>query len=137
MIYIYIYIFSVQFNNNSNKKNCPTHGFNLNQHNPCGLGWVGLGWTYMIGWVGLGWVEFFFNQPWWVGSKNPFLPTQPNPCTPLPIDLEASLAKIYEYFSIIIFKNISIKLFILHFILLKYYFLSIFYYSPKSSNLHI
>ena len=41
--------FSAQFNNNSNKKNCPTHGFNLTQPNPCGLGW-----TYVMGWVGLG-----------------------------------------------------------------------------------
>ena len=96
------------------------------------VGWVGLGQTYVK--VGL---NFFFNQPWWVKSKNLFHPTQPDPNTPLPIDLEASLAKIYEYFSIIIFKNISIKLFILHFILSKYYFFSIFYYSPKSSNLHI
>ena len=30
--------FSAQFNN----KNCPTHGFNPTQPNPCGLGWVGL-----------------------------------------------------------------------------------------------
>ena len=102
------------------------------QTNTTHVGWVGLSQTYVIGWV-----EFFFNQPWWVKSKNFFHPTQADPSTPLPIDLEASLAKIYEYFSIIIFKNISIKLFILHFILSKYYFLSIFYYSPKSSNLHI
>ena len=60
--------------------------------------------TTHVGWVGL---KFFFKQPWWVGSKNPFHPTQPNPCTPRPIDLEASLAKIYEYFSIIIFKITS------------------------------
>ena len=129
-MYIYIYIYLVQFNNNSNKKNCPTHEFNPNQHNPCGLGWVRLDLCDRLGWI-------FFNQPWWVESKNLSHPTQPDPCTPLPIDLEASLAKIYEYFSIIIFKNISIKLFILQFILSKYYFLSIFYYSPKSSNLHI
>ena len=33
-----IYFF-VQFNNNnSNKKNCPTHGFNPTQPNPCELG---------------------------------------------------------------------------------------------------
>ena len=37
-----IFFFSAQFNNNSNKKNCPTHGFNPTQPNPCGLGWVGL-----------------------------------------------------------------------------------------------
>ena len=34
--------FSDQFNNNSNKKNCPTHGFNPIQSDPCGLDWVGL-----------------------------------------------------------------------------------------------
>ena len=33
----YIYFFA-QFNNNSNKKNCPTHGFNPTQPNPCRLG---------------------------------------------------------------------------------------------------
>ena len=38
---------------------CPTHGFN--RPNPTHVGWVGLMW----------WVEFFFNLPWWVGSKNP------------------------------------------------------------------
>ena len=37
-IYIYIYIYIAQVNNNSNKKNCPTHGFNLTQPNPCELG---------------------------------------------------------------------------------------------------
>ena len=31
--------FLAQFNNR-NKKNCPTHGFNLTQPDPCGLGWV-------------------------------------------------------------------------------------------------
>ena len=30
--------FSAQFNNNSNKKNCPTHGFNPTQPNLCELG---------------------------------------------------------------------------------------------------
>ena len=34
--------------------------------NPIHVGWVGLGWTYMIGWVGLN----FFDPPWWVWSKN-------------------------------------------------------------------
>ena len=30
----------------------------------------------------VGWVELdFFNPPWWVGSKNPLNPTQPEPCT--------------------------------------------------------
>ena len=40
--------FSAQFNNNSNKKNCPIH-----------VGWVGLGWIYVIGWVGL---NFFLTH---------------------------------------------------------------------------
>ena len=48
-----------------------------------------MGSTPYVGWVGLdlcdglGWVEFFFYPPWWVGSKNPLNPTQPDPCTPL------------------------------------------------------
>ena len=45
---------SAQFNNNSNKKNFQTHGFN-----PTHVGWVGLGWTYVMGWVGL----IFFYPP--------------------------------------------------------------------------
>ena len=61
-----IFFFFTQFNNNSNKKNYPTHGFNPIQPNPCGLGWV----------------KFFFNPPWWIGSKNPLNLTQSNPCTP-------------------------------------------------------
>ena len=40
--------FSAQFNNNSNKKNCPIH-----------VGWVGLGWIYVIGWVEL---NFFLTH---------------------------------------------------------------------------
>ena len=40
--------FYAQFNNNSNKKNYPTHGFNLTH-----MGCVGLGWTFVMGWVGL------------------------------------------------------------------------------------
>ena len=59
------------------KKNCPTHRFNPTQPNPCGLDWIGLGWTYVMGWVGLN----FFNPPWWVVSKNPLNSTQPDPCT--------------------------------------------------------
>ena len=47
--------------------------------NPTHVGCIGLGWTSMMGWVGLN----FFDLPWWVGSKNPLNPTQPNPCTPL------------------------------------------------------
>ena len=61
-----IYIFFAQFND-SNKKICSTHGFNPTQPDPCGLGWV----------------EFFFDPPWWVGSKNHLNSTQPDPCTPL------------------------------------------------------
>jgi len=52
-----IIFFADLFNNNSNKKNCPTHGFNLTH-----MGWVGLGWTYVMGWVGFSWI--FFNPPW-------------------------------------------------------------------------
>ena len=48
--------------------------------NPTHVGWVGSGWTYVMGWVGL---NFFFDPPWWVESKNPLNPTQPDPCTPL------------------------------------------------------
>ena len=42
------YIFFAHFNKNSIKKSCPTHGFNLTQPDPCGLGW-----TPTMGWVGL------------------------------------------------------------------------------------
>ena len=48
--------FSTQFNNNSNKKICPTHKFN-----PIHMGWIGL---------------CFFNPPW-LGQK--ILLTRPNP----------------------------------------------------------
>ena len=34
--------FSAQFNNNSNKKNCPTHRFNPTHLNPYRLGGIGL-----------------------------------------------------------------------------------------------
>ena len=57
--------FSTQFNNNKKKLSNPRV-----QPDPCGLGWVGLGWI-------------FFDSPWWVGSKNPLNLTQPDPCTPL------------------------------------------------------
>ena len=51
------------------KKNCPTHGFNPIQPNPCGLGWI-----YVIRWV-----EFFLPiMMGWV-KKSP----QPDLCTPL------------------------------------------------------
>ena len=60
------YIFFVQFNNYSNKKNCPTHGFNPTQPNPCGLGWVGLDLC-----DGLGWVEFFLTHHGGLGQKIP------------------------------------------------------------------
>ena len=75
-----IYIYFAQFNNNSNKKNCPTYEFNPNQPNPCGLGW-----TYVMGWVGL---NFFLpTMVSWV-KKSP----QPDPRTPLQTSL-----KIYLY----------------------------------------
>ena len=48
--------FSAQFNNNSNKKKLS---------NP---------WVQPVGLNlcdELGWVEFFFDPPWWVRSKNP------------------------------------------------------------------
>ena len=32
--------FSTQFNNNSNKKNCPTHEFNPTQPNPTHVDWT-------------------------------------------------------------------------------------------------
>ena len=45
--------FFAQFNNNSNKKNCPTHEFNPTLPNLCGLGWVGLNYFLptMVSWV--------------------------------------------------------------------------------------
>ena len=61
-----IYFFSAQFNNNSNKKNCPTHGFNPIQPNPCGLGWVGL--------------NFFLTHHDGLGKKKP---PQPDPIQPI------------------------------------------------------
>ena len=55
------YFFSTQFNNNSNKKNCPTHKFNPTRPDPRGLGWV----------------EFFLTHHGGLGQKIPF--TQLNP----------------------------------------------------------
>ena len=49
--------FSAQFNNNSNKKNCPTHGFNPTQSNLYELCWVGLDFC-----DGLDWVKFFLTN---------------------------------------------------------------------------
>ena len=63
-------MFFTQFiNNNNNNKNCQTHGFNPTQPDPTHVGWVGLGWTYVMGWVGLnfflptmvGWVKKSFQ----------------------------------------------------------------------------
>ena len=48
--------------------------------------WVGLGWVGLDLCYGLGWVEFFFDPPWWVGSKNPLNQTQPDSYTPLQIN---------------------------------------------------
>ena len=70
-ILIFIF-FSTQFNNNNNNKNLSNPWVQLN---PCELGWVGLGWTYVMGWVGLN----FFDPPWQVGSKNPFNLTHAHP----------------------------------------------------------
>ena len=45
--------FSAQFNNNSNKKHCPTCGFNPTQPNPTQPMWVRLNLCDGLGWVGL------------------------------------------------------------------------------------
>ena len=68
-IYIYIFLFNliIIIINLSNP---------WIQPDPCGLGWVRLMRCVELGWI-------FFNPPWWVGSKNPFNPTQPNLCTSL------------------------------------------------------
>ena len=50
------YFFSTQFNNNSNKKNCPTHKFNPTRPDPRGLDWV----------------EFFLTHHGGLGQKIPF-----------------------------------------------------------------
>ena len=67
-----IYIFPAQVNNNSNKKNYPTHRFNPTQPDPHELGWIGLDLCN-----GLGWVEFFLTHHGGLGQKIPL--TQPNP----------------------------------------------------------
>ena len=72
-IFIFIF-FSIQFNNNYNKKFVKPMG--STQPNPTRVGWVGHS-------DGLGWVEFFFDPPWWVKSKNLLNLIQPDPCTPL------------------------------------------------------
>ena len=65
-----VIFFSAQFNNNSNKKNCPTHGFNPTQPNSCGLGRVGLDLCDELSWV-----EFFLTHHGGLGQKIPS--TQP------------------------------------------------------------
>ena len=65
-ILIFIF-FSTQFNNK--KKICQTHGFN-----PTHVGWVELGWTYVMGWVRL---NFFLTHHDGLGQKIPS--TRPNP----------------------------------------------------------
>ena len=60
----YNIFFSAQFNNNSNKNNCSTHGFNSTQPNPYGLSWVGLDLCN-----GLGWVKFFLTHHGGLGQK--------------------------------------------------------------------
>ena len=59
-------IFSTQFNNNSNKKNCLTHGFNLIQPNSTQPMWVGLDLC-----DGLGCVEIFLTYHGGLGQKIP------------------------------------------------------------------
>ena len=54
-------LFFAQFNNNSKKKNCPTHGFN-----PTHVGWVGLDLCDRLGWV-----EFFLTHHGGLGKKIP------------------------------------------------------------------
>ena len=55
----YDIFFSTSFNNNnSNKKNSPTHGFNPTQPNSCELSW-----TYVMGWVRLGLSHRITNLP--------------------------------------------------------------------------
>ena len=71
LIYLYLFIFA-QFNNNSNKKNCPTHGLNPTQSDPCGLGWVGLDLCH-----GLGWIKFFLIH--YGGLDKKISLTLPNP----------------------------------------------------------
>ena len=55
--------FSAQFNNNSNKKKLSNPWV---QPNPCGLGWVGLGW-----------IEFFLTHHGGLSQKIPS--PRPNP----------------------------------------------------------
>ena len=56
--------FSTQFNNNSNKKNCPTHRFNSTQPNPTHVGWIRLDKC-----DGLSWVKFFLTHHDKLGQK--------------------------------------------------------------------
>ena len=72
---IYFFLLNLIIIVKKKKKNCPTQRLNPTQPNPCGLDWIGLGWTYVMGWVGLN----FFNPPWWVGSKNPSNLTHAHP----------------------------------------------------------
>ena len=44
--------FSIQFNNNSNKKKI-FQPIGSTRPNSTQVDWVGLGWTYVMGWVGL------------------------------------------------------------------------------------
>ena len=68
-------------------KICQTHGFN-----PTHVGRVGLDLCDGLGWVGL---NFFFDPPWWVGSKNPINPTHAHPYSTSPneIKTQASLGR--------------------------------------------
>ena len=64
-------IFFSQFNNNNNNnKNYATHGSNLTQLDPCGLGWFEPLW-----WVKLGLIFFFLTMMGWVKKSSQFDPT--------------------------------------------------------------
>ena len=67
----YDIFFSTQFNNNSNKKIVQPMG--STRLNPTHVGWVDLGWIYVMGWVRL---NFFLTHHGGLGQKIPS--TQPD-----------------------------------------------------------
>ena len=54
--------FFTQFNNNSNKKNYQTHGFNPTQPDTYGLGWTHMDWVGLNLCDELCWIEFFLTH---------------------------------------------------------------------------